>query len=71
MPVRFLIIFILFYFISVIRSTRQNNSLCYKDKVKDVAHAVLCAELNVAVCAMGTTVYSSQFNLSLKSIVPI
>ena len=42
-----------------------------RKKIKDVADAVLCAELDVAVCAMGTTVCSSQFYLSLKSIIPM
>jgi hypothetical protein len=32
-------------------------------KIKDLAYAVLCAALDVAVCAIGT---SSQFKLSLN-----
>jgi len=38
--------------------------------MKDIADAVLCAEFDVAVCAMGTVICSSQFKLSLKSVIP-
>jgi len=37
--------------------------------MKDIADAVLCPKFDLAVCAMGTVIYSSQFKLSLPVLI--